>query len=94
MSLNEKIINSRVKSQKQEILSFVKVALSCCCLTRASKLTQLYINYLDGQDSSIVVAFDEIPEDGLNSPLRLEKVANEVLPFLLHIVVSYSYHEF
>lgn len=31
------------------------------------------------QDSSIVVAFDDIPEDGLNIPLRLEKVANEVL---------------
>lgn len=37
--------------------------------------------HFDQQDSSIVVAFDEIPEDGLNSPLRLEKVANEVLPF-------------
>lgn len=31
-----------------------------------------------GQDSSITVAFDEIPEEGLNNPLRLEKVANEV----------------
>lgn len=30
------------------------------------------------KESSITVAFDEIPEDGLNSPLRLEKVANEV----------------
>ncbi|XP_077254199.1 DNA-binding protein isoform X2 [Tasmannia lanceolata] len=30
------------------------------------------------KDSSIIVAFDDIPEDGLNSPLRLEKVANEV----------------
>ncbi|RLN40592.1 DNA-binding protein SMUBP-2 isoform X1 [Panicum miliaceum] len=30
------------------------------------------------KDSSITVAFDEIPEDGLNSPLRLEKLANEV----------------
>lgn len=30
------------------------------------------------QDSSITVAFDDIPEEGLNSPLRLEKVANEV----------------
>ncbi|KAL5538142.1 hypothetical protein UlMin_022594 [Ulmus minor] len=30
------------------------------------------------KDSSITVAFDEIPEEGLNSPLRLEKVANEV----------------
>ncbi|XP_020273755.1 DNA-binding protein SMUBP-2 [Asparagus officinalis] len=30
------------------------------------------------KDSSITVAFDEIPEDGLDSPLRLEKVANEV----------------
>ncbi|XP_022742960.1 DNA-binding protein SMUBP-2 isoform X3 [Durio zibethinus] len=30
------------------------------------------------KDSSIMVAFDDIPEDGLNSPLRLEKVANEV----------------
>lgn len=30
------------------------------------------------KDSSITVAFDELPEDGLDSPLRLEKVANEV----------------
>lgn len=30
------------------------------------------------KDSSITVAFDDIPEEGLNSPLRLEKVANEV----------------
>ncbi|KAJ3695694.1 hypothetical protein LUZ60_001071 [Juncus effusus] len=30
------------------------------------------------KDSSIIVAFDEIPDDGLNSSLRLEKVANEV----------------
>ena len=33
------------------------------------------------QDSSITVAFDDIPEEGLNSPLRLEKVANEVRNF-------------
>ncbi|PQP99080.1 DNA-binding protein SMUBP-2 [Prunus yedoensis var. nudiflora] len=30
------------------------------------------------KDSSITVAFDDVPEDGLNSPLRLEKLANEV----------------
>ncbi|KAK4783285.1 hypothetical protein SAY86_007659 [Trapa natans] len=30
------------------------------------------------KDSSIIVAFDDIPEEGLNGPLRLEKVANEV----------------
>ncbi|XP_037443852.1 DNA-binding protein SMUBP-2-like isoform X1 [Triticum dicoccoides] len=30
------------------------------------------------KDSSITVVFDDIPEDGLNSPLRLEKLANEV----------------
>ncbi|CAL5341014.1 unnamed protein product [Camellia sinensis] len=30
------------------------------------------------KDSSITVAFDDIPEEGLNSPLRLEKGANEV----------------
>ncbi|GAV57283.1 AAA_11 domain-containing protein/AAA_12 domain-containing protein [Cephalotus follicularis] len=30
------------------------------------------------KDSSIMVAFDDVPEEGLNSPLRLEKVANEV----------------
>ena len=29
------------------------------------------------KDSSITVAFDDIPEGGLNTPLRLEKVANE-----------------
>ncbi|XP_044399628.1 DNA-binding protein SMUBP-2 isoform X3 [Triticum aestivum] len=33
---------------------------------------------LNKQDSSITVVFDDIPEDGLNSPLRLEKLANEV----------------
>ena len=30
------------------------------------------------KDSSLTVAFDDIPEGGLNTPLRLEKVANEV----------------
>ncbi|KAJ4835089.1 hypothetical protein Tsubulata_049077 [Turnera subulata] len=30
------------------------------------------------KDSSITVAFDDVPEEGLNSPLRLQKVANEV----------------
>eukprot|EP00250_Pteridium_aquilinum_P010576 c19487_g1_i1 orf=90-2078(+) len=30
------------------------------------------------KDTSIIVAVDDVPEDGLNSPLRLEKVANEV----------------
>ncbi|KAI4341304.1 hypothetical protein MLD38_026040 [Melastoma candidum] len=30
------------------------------------------------KDSSITVAFNDVPEEGLNSPLRLEKVANEV----------------
>ncbi|CAN1348918.1 DNA-binding protein SMUBP-2 [Linum perenne] len=30
------------------------------------------------KDTSITVAFDDMPEDGLNSSLRLEKVANEV----------------
>ncbi|KAK1575619.1 hypothetical protein Q3G72_006985 [Acer saccharum] len=30
------------------------------------------------KESSITVAFDDIPEEGLNSPLRLEKLANEV----------------
>ncbi|KAK9123484.1 hypothetical protein Sjap_013086 [Stephania japonica] len=30
------------------------------------------------KDSSIIIAFDDIPEEGLTSPLRLEKVANEV----------------
>ncbi|TVU46299.1 hypothetical protein EJB05_05825 [Eragrostis curvula] len=39
------------------------------------------------KDSSITVAFDDIPEDGLNSPLRLEKLANEVLPPLHHSMI-------
>lgn len=30
------------------------------------------------QDSSITIAFDDVPEEGLNSPLRIEKLANEV----------------
>ncbi|XP_049363647.1 uncharacterized protein LOC125828374 isoform X2 [Solanum verrucosum] len=29
------------------------------------------------KDSSITVAFDDVPEEGLNNPLRLEKLANE-----------------
>ena len=29
-------------------------------------------------DASIIVAVDEPPEEGLNTPLRLEKLANEV----------------
>lgn len=40
---------------------------------------------LNKQDSSITVAFDDIPEDGLNSPLRLEKLANEVLLYFIFI---------
>ncbi|BBM97873.1 ATP-dependent RNA/DNA helicase IGHMBP2 [Marchantia polymorpha subsp. ruderalis] len=30
------------------------------------------------KDGSIVIAVEDVPEDGLNSPLRLEKLANEV----------------
>ncbi|GJX00525.1 DNA-binding protein SMUBP-2 [Tanacetum coccineum] len=30
------------------------------------------------KDSSITIAFDDIPEEGLNSPLRIEKLTNEV----------------
>ncbi|KAI5382292.1 hypothetical protein KIW84_UN0001 [Lathyrus oleraceus] len=30
------------------------------------------------KDSSITAAFDDIPEDGLNNPLRLKKIANKV----------------
>ncbi|CAN4101604.1 unnamed protein product [Withania somnifera] len=30
------------------------------------------------KDLSITVAFDDVPEEGLNNPLRLEKLANEV----------------
>lgn len=40
------------------------------------------------QDSSITVAFDDIPDDGLNSPLRLEKLANEVCILLAHMVLN------
>ena len=29
-------------------------------------------------DASIIVAIDELPDDGLSQPLRLEKLANEV----------------
>lgn len=43
------------------------IALLCC-----------WFGICFNQDSSITVAFDDIPEEGLNSPLRLEKVANEV----------------
>lgn len=41
-------------------------------------MTHFYVE----QDSSITVAFDDVPEEGLNSPLRLEKVANEVVYLL------------
>ncbi|WMV19277.1 hypothetical protein MTR67_012662 [Solanum verrucosum] len=34
--------------------------------------------YREVGDSSITVAFDDVPEEGLNNPLRLEKLANEV----------------
>jgi hypothetical protein len=30
------------------------------------------------QDNAIIIAVDDVPEDGLDSPLRLEKLANEV----------------
>jgi hypothetical protein len=33
------------------------------------------------QENSLVLAVDDPPEDGLDSPLRLEKLANEVRPF-------------
>jgi hypothetical protein len=29
-------------------------------------------------DSAITVAFEDVPEDGLDSPLRIEKLTNEV----------------
>ncbi|KAI7754745.1 hypothetical protein M8C21_029070 [Ambrosia artemisiifolia] len=32
-----------------------------------------------GVDSSITIAFDDVLEEGLNSPLGIEKVANEAL---------------
>lgn len=32
------------------------------------------------RDSAIIVAVDESPEEGLDQPLRLEKLANEVGP--------------
>lgn len=41
------------------------------------------------QDSSVTVAFDDIPEEGLNSPLRLEKVANEVC--FSFFLISYKF---
>jgi hypothetical protein len=39
----------------------------------------ILILFLNQQDSSITVVFDDILEDGLNIPLRHEKLANEVL---------------
>ncbi|KAL6555409.1 hypothetical protein OROGR_006667 [Orobanche gracilis] len=38
------------------------------------------------KDSSITVAFGDIPEEGLNSPLRLEKLANEVVGALITLL--------
>lgn len=43
------------------------------------------------QDSSITVAFDDVPEDGLNNPLRLEKVANEVCYSEFVLLPGFSY---
>ncbi len=34
--------------------------------------------YFYDQDKAIVVAVDDVPEDGLDVPVRLEKLANEV----------------
>ncbi len=36
-------------------------------------------------ETSIVVAVDEAPDDGLEQPLRLEKLANKV-----HSIIQYS----
>lgn len=44
------------------------------------------------QDTSITVAFEDIPEEGLNSPLRLEKVANEVYHLFYLIIGFYFMH--
>lgn len=46
----------------------------------------LISRWLIKQDTSITIAFDDIPEDGLNSPLRLEKLANEVNFAVFHFV--------
>lgn len=40
------------------------------------------------QDNSLVLAVDDPPEEGLDSPLRLEKLANEVRPF--YVSCSFS----
>lgn len=38
------------------------------------------------RDTAIVVAVDEPPEEGLDQPLRLEKLANEVCRLLLWLL--------
>jgi hypothetical protein len=44
----------------------------------------IFILFLTQQDSSITVAFDDIPEDGLNIPLCLEKLA-------YYAIINYSF---
>lgn len=39
------------------------------------------VGFGGNQENSLVLAVDDPPEDGLDSPLRLEKLANEVRPF-------------
>lgn len=40
------------------------------------------------RESAIIVAVDEPPEEGLDQPLRLEKLANEVRQDLPHLLAA------
>ncbi|PKA50141.1 Regulator of nonsense transcripts 1 like [Apostasia shenzhenica] len=66
-----------------DVLSAHKFSLHDVVILKTNKVDQRSCSLGQGvvyslKDSSITVAFDEIPEDGLNSLMRLEKVANEV----------------
>ena len=39
------------------------------------------------QDNALIIAVDDPPEDGLDSPLRLEKLANEVSLWIVFLVL-------
>lgn len=54
-------------------------------------ICHLIFSWFIKQDTSITIAFDDVPEDGLNSPLRLEKLANEVRFSVSHFVKKCIY---
>jgi hypothetical protein len=48
---------------------------------------ELNLDSLCFQDNALIIAVDDPPEDGLDSPLRLEKLANEVSLWIVFLVL-------